>query len=122
MKSRPSTDTLSSDPTTVTLIGLFAELAKHPAHQDKIFDEVAEIDVTDLKKLSSLPHLNGVIKETLRLYPSLLSGGSRKTTENGAMIGGKFIPPHTTIVCPRYSINRRKLVCRLDQYTGPMSF
>lgn len=105
---------------TVTMIGVLAELAKHPDHQDKIFDEVAKIDVTDFRKLNPLLHLNAVIKETLRLYPSLLSGGSRKTTENGVIIGGKFIPPHTTIVCPRYSINRSKpyrlSILSLDHY------
>ncbi|ROV92800.1 hypothetical protein VMCG_09091 [Cytospora schulzeri] len=106
-----------SDPTTVTLIGLFAELAKHPVHAEKILEEVADVDVRDFRTLSGLPHLNGVIKETLRLYPSLLSGGSRKTQENGITIGGRLIPPFTTIVCPRYSINRRA-----DCFEKPLDF
>lgn len=67
-----------------------------------------DVDVNDLKMLNRLPHLNAVLNETLRLYPALLSGGNRKTSENGATIAGRFIPPHTTIIAPRYSIARRK--------------
>lgn len=95
-----------SDPTTVTLIGAFAELAKHPEQADKVFEEVIAVDETKLRDLATLPHLSAVIKETMRLYPSLLSGGSRKTLEQSVMIGGNLIPPYTTIVAPRYTINR----------------
>ena len=97
-----------SDPTTVTLIGAFAEMAKHPEHQDLIYEEVKDVDMNDFKAIANLPHLNAIIKETLRLYPSLLSGGSRKTLDEPVEIGGRVIPPHTTIVAPRYTINRSK--------------
>lgn len=93
---------------TVTLIGAFAELGKHQDQVDKIYEEVKDIDATDFKVLESLPHLNGVIKEVMRLYPSVLSGGSRKTLNESVIIGGKVIPPRTTIVAPRYTINRSK--------------
>lgn len=66
------------------------------------------MDVLDLKTLVNLPHLNAVIKEALRLHPALLTGGNRKTSASGLTIGGRFIPPHTTIVAPRYTIGRRK--------------
>lgn len=103
----------------MTLIGLFAELAKHPAQIDKIYHEVANIDVADTELLRTLPHLNGVISESLRLYPSLPSGGFRKTTKHGVTIGGNYIPPYTTILAPRYSINRRKSVLLINHFTFP---
>ncbi|KAF4511026.1 hypothetical protein G6O67_002864 [Ophiocordyceps sinensis] len=106
-----------SDPTTVTLIGVFAELAKHSEHADKIFEEVGHVDATDSGALSGLPHLNGVIKEAMRLYPAVLSGGSRKTMDQSVMIGGSLIPPHTTIVLPRFTINRRE-----DCFERPLEF
>lgn len=93
---------------TVTLIGAFAELGKHQDQVDKIYEEIKDIDATDFHVLNGLPHLNGVIKEVMRLYPSVLSGGSRKTLDKSVIIGGKVIPPHTTIVSPRYTINRSK--------------
>ncbi|KAF9876190.1 cytochrome p450 [Colletotrichum karsti] len=97
-----------SEPTAAALIGIFCEMAKHPEHVDKIYEELKDVDVTDLKTLTSLPHLNAVINEGLRLYPALLTGGARKTTENGANIGGTFIPPNTTIIAPRHVISRRE--------------
>ncbi|KAF6811049.1 cytochrome p450 [Colletotrichum sojae] len=97
-----------SEPTAAALIGVFCELAKHPHHAEKIYDELRDVDITDLKTLTSLPHLNAVINEGLRLYPALLTGGARKTTENGATIGGVFIPADTTIIAPRHVISRRE--------------
>ncbi|KAJ3943433.1 uncharacterized protein N0V96_006358 [Colletotrichum fioriniae] len=97
-----------SEPTAAALIGIFCELAKHPEHAEKVYEELKDIDATNLKTLTSLPHLNAVINEGLRLYPALLTGGARKTTENGATIGGTFIPPDTTIIAPRHVISRRE--------------
>ena len=97
-----------SDPTTVTLIGAFAEMAKHPEHAEILYNELANADITDFSVLSTLPHLNAIIKEVMRLYPSLLSGGSRKTLDQPVTIGGRVIPPYTTIVSPRFTINRSK--------------
>ncbi|KAL6831928.1 cytochrome P450 [Trichoderma camerunense] len=95
-----------SEPTAVALIAVFCELGKHPEHAEKIHEEVKNVDVTDLKTLVNLPHLNAVMKESLRLHPALLTGGNRKTTEFGLTIGDQFIPPNTTIVAPRYTIGR----------------
>ena len=102
-----------SEPTAVALIAVFCELSQHLHHAEKIYGELMDVDVTDLKALASLPHLNAVIKEALRLHPALLTGGNRKTNANGVTIGGRFIPPHTTIVAPRFSIGRSKSLCSL---------
>lgn len=92
----------------MALIAVFCELGKHPGHVDQIYEEIKDVDPRDLKTLTALPHLNAVIKEALRMHPALLTGGNRKTTENGITIGATYIPPHTTIVAPRFSIQRRK--------------
>ncbi|ORY67582.1 cytochrome P450 [Pseudomassariella vexata] len=112
-----------SEPTAASLLGVFCELAKHPHHADLIYDElvnaVSDSDdiTTDLKTLSRLGHLNGVLNEALRLYPALLTGGARKTTDKGIIVGGTFIPPHTTIIAPRFTISRRE-----DCFEQPTEF
>lgn len=73
-----------------------------------MYEELKGADATNLRVLNRLPHLNAVINETLRLYPVLLTGGARKTTKEGVMIGGTYIPPNTTIVSPRFSIQRSR--------------
>ena len=90
----------------MVLIGLFTELAKHPECIDKCYAELKDVNVADQKTLAKLPHLNAVILETMRLYPALMTGGSRKTGMHGITVAGKFIPPHTTIVAPQYVITR----------------
>ncbi|KAG6369001.1 hypothetical protein INS49_003220 [Diaporthe citri] len=96
-----------SEPTAYVLLGIFCELAKHPQHAEQIYAEVRDVNVSQVKALNRLLHLNAVINETLRLYPVLLTGGARKAMDEGVWIGNKFIPPNTTIVAPRYSIMRR---------------
>ncbi|KAI0838421.1 cytochrome P450 [Hypoxylon sp. FL0890] len=106
-----------SEPTAYVLIAVFCELAKHPHHAEKIFQEVQDVDVTDQKSLNRLPHLNAVINETLRLYPVLLTGGARKTMEEGITVAGIRIPPYTTVIAPRFSISRRE-----DCFEQPSTF
>ena len=97
-----------SEPTTAALLYTFCELAKHPEHIEMIYDEVKDVDVRDTKRLGELQHLNAVINESLRLWPVLLTGGMRKTTAQSLRIGDVAIPPHTTIVAPKFCISRRE--------------
>ena len=73
-----------------------------------------ELDATgnieDFDILQKLPHLNGVINETLRLHPGVPTGGLRETPPGGAVICGRFVPGNTVICAPRYTIGRRKYI------------
>ncbi|OTB17918.1 hypothetical protein K445DRAFT_9769 [Daldinia sp. EC12] len=60
----------------------------------------------DILALERLPLLDACINEALRLYPVVPTGGIRQTTDRGIMIDGKWIPPYTVIVAPRWSIGR----------------
>jgi cytochrome P450 len=97
-----------SEPVPVVLIGLFAELAQKPEHIEGVYQELKDADINESKVLAKLPYLNAVIQEALRMYPVLPTGGSRKTGERGVTIGGVFIPPNTTMVGPRFTIQRRE--------------
>ena len=98
-----------SDTTASTLVSLFYRLVRHPEHLQKVQRELdAAGDVEDFAVLQKLPHLNGLINETLRLHPALPTGGLRETPPGGAMICGRFIPGNIVICAPRYTLSRRK--------------
>ena len=95
-----------SDTVAPTLVYIFYELAKTPEQQEKLYQELTSIAITDFKALQNLPHLNGVINEALRIHPPVPSGGYRETPLAGVTVAGTYIPGRTTIVAPRYSIGR----------------
>lgn len=97
-----------SDTAGPSLMLLFFFLAKYPDHAEKIYEELTRVDPHDLNALAALPHLNGVINESMRLSPASLSNGSRMTPVEGLYIDGSFIPGNTKICAPQYSIFRRQ--------------
>lgn len=82
-----------------------------PQHQELIYQElvdhgIRDVDTENYKALGRLSHPKAVIQEVLRLYPVILTGAPRKSGSSGVIIAGTYIPPHTTIVSPRYTIQR----------------
>lgn len=96
-----------SDTTGPSLILLWFFLASYPEHAEKIYGELSSIDLHDPGALAILPHLNGVINESMRLLPAALTMGTRLTPPEGLHIDGTFIPGRTKIAAPRYSVFRR---------------
>lgn len=93
----------------MTLIYICYRLAKHPEQLQKLQAELDTLAVVDdLKALQSLPHLNGIINETLRLHPAVPTGGLREAPAEGCTVSGRHIPGKTIICAPRYTIGRRK--------------
>ena len=98
-----------SETTTAALVFLFYRLVRHSEHLLKVQEELDTAgDVEDFDTLHKLPHLNGVINETLRLHPGVPTGGLRETPPGGAVICGRFVPGNTVICAPRYTIGRRE--------------
>ncbi|KAI4211030.1 MAG: hypothetical protein LQ351_006150 [Letrouitia transgressa] len=71
-----------SHPIMATLTCLFYRLASHPAHAEKLKKELANVDCLDDHRLQTLPHLNAVIQETLRLHPPLISAAGEDAFKN----------------------------------------
>ncbi|KAI1827403.1 cytochrome P450 monooxygenase-like protein [Xylaria intraflava] len=95
-----------SDTSRAGLIGLWWFLSKYPEHAKKIQAEVDDIDEKDPVILANLPHLNGVINETLRLAPPVMTGVNRITGPNGLLIDDVMIPPGVKVTCPKYVLQR----------------
>lgn len=95
-----------SDTVAPTLVFAFYELARNPAHQHKLLEEMQNIDIYDRAQLQTCAHLNAVINETLRLHPPVPTGGYRQTSPAGLTINDIHIPGNVTIVSPRYSLGR----------------
>ena len=90
-------------------MSVFTELAKNSQYITTLYEEVKDVDCMD-NKVFTLPFLNAVLNESMRLHPVLMTGGSRQASEHGVTIAGVFIPAYTNIVAPQYLIARSEFV------------
>ena len=98
-----------SDTIGFTLTLVFYYLALKPTYQTLIRDEISSGPLpSDVQSLQTLPILQSIINETLRLHPPVPTYASRITGPEGLTIGGEYIPPHTTTCTSKYTIARRK--------------
>jgi cytochrome P450 len=95
-----------SNPIAASLLAVFNELAKNPQYIKTLHGEVKDVDCTDSRTLATLPFLNAVLDESMRLHPALMTGGIRQASKDGVNISGVFIPSLTNIVAPQYCIAR----------------
>ncbi|CAK1360646.1 Tryprostatin B 6-hydroxylase [Cercospora beticola] len=95
-----------SETTAATITFLFSQLAKDKALANRLHRSLEHTEATDLKALRENELLNGIINETLRLYPALPSAAYRETLEDGLKVGDTWIPGGTKIIAPRYSVAR----------------
>ncbi|KAI8631113.1 cytochrome P450 [Xylariaceae sp. FL1651] len=97
-----------SDTAASTLVYALFYLAKEPRYQDILLNELKQGNISEpsASNVQSLPILNAVINETLRLHSPVPTGTPRDTGANGLTVAGRYIPPHTTIVAPRHNISR----------------
>ena len=95
-----------SDTTSAALLYIFYYLARDPEQVEKLRVDTDQIGCLDATSLQSLPHLNGVINEALRLNPPVPSAGLRQTSAEGLIVSGHFIPGKTVVAVPVYSLHR----------------
>ncbi|EXL39413.1 hypothetical protein FOCG_17985 [Fusarium oxysporum f. sp. radicis-lycopersici 26381] len=88
-------------------------LTKHPEIQAKLREEIREALPEDLNNdravdlagiLEQLPYLNGIMYETLRLYPTVPM--TIRHAVHDTRIGGQFIPEGTDIIVSIWYISR----------------
>jgi len=95
----------------MTLIVIFYFLVSHPDELAKLRTELHPLAKPPYtigddnnatvpfpsEKLAPLKHLNGIINESLRLYPVIPSATYRKAPPQGISIAGTFIPGNTDV-------------------------
>lgn len=105
----------ATDTTGNTMSYALYRLSCHPEWQKKLRDEIRSSttrkDDFAFQTLQSLPMLNGVFMETLRLHPAAPSSLPRITTGDGCDIGGIHVPGKVnrallipTLLCPTLSV------------------
>ena len=101
---------IDSDTVSITMTGILYYLMCHSEYQSKLLKEfhTAEKDQGPLSttQLASLPLLNGIINETLRLHYPGPSGFPRMTPPEGLHIGGTFIPGGVQVKVPIHTVYR----------------
>jgi cytochrome P450 len=88
--------TAGGDTTATTMSSLTYYITHNPEAYRKLTEEIRgafkeEKDIT-VNSASSLPYLKAVIKETLRIHPSIPVGLHRLAPKKGAVIDGQFVP------------------------------
>ncbi|KAG7090560.1 hypothetical protein E1B28_009668 [Marasmius oreades] len=99
-----------SDTTSMTLTMILYYLISRPNVYQRLKQE---IDATgdhwdDSTSQAKMAYLNGVINETLRLWPPALNGSQRgiRADASGKMILGGYVPSGTNVNIPFYSVHR----------------
>ncbi|KAJ7303434.1 high nitrogen upregulated cytochrome P450 monooxygenase 2 [Mycena albidolilacea] len=104
----------ASDTTASAMTCLVWSLCSNPDIYRRLQQEIDSVfvdgveDCFDANKHEELHFLTACMNETLRLYPPVLSNGTRQIRlgQEGRIIGGKFIPEGTSVSTPAYSLHR----------------
>jgi tryprostatin B 6-hydroxylase len=97
---------LISDTTGPSLILLWYFMALYPEQAERVYQEVKDVDPSDINTLANLPCLNGFINESMRLIPAALTMGTRTTPAEGMTVDGTYIPGGIKVAAPKYTIFR----------------
>jgi len=88
-----------ADTSACTLVTAFYFMMRHPEVYERVRKEVDSLgdDFLDTQKQAQLHYVNAVISETLRLWPSVLSGSQREVKKGAgeALIGPYLLPEGT---------------------------
>ncbi len=103
-----------SGPTAITLVYILYHLSRpeNKAIQVELRTEVQSTGQSH-SEVRDLPYLNAVIKEAMRLNPSLMGGLPRMLTSAVIVDGanGVVLPPGTVVTMQNYVHQRDPLVC-----------
>lgn len=106
-----------SDTTAIALSSIFHHLMKHPASYWKLRGEIVAAEKegrigspVSFKESTELPYLQAVIKEALRIHPSVGLGLQRVVPSGGLTVAGRYIPAGSTVGVNAWVAHRNKSV------------
>lgn len=96
-----------SDTTALTMTYLVWRVSTNPEIRDRLVGELRQLpeNYQDCD-LQSLPYLNQIIEESLRLHSAAPSGLPRTVPPEGATLRGFFLPGGSTVCTQAYSLHR----------------
>jgi len=100
-----------TDTTSVALSCAFRQLAMHPEIQQKLHAELDEAfpnvdsEIT-IAQIHGLKYVQGVINETLRMFPPVPSGVQTMTPADGVTIDGVFVPGRVAVRVHHLTLQR----------------
>ncbi|KAL5348838.1 hypothetical protein ACLOAV_006261 [Pseudogymnoascus australis] len=107
-----------SDTTANTMTYLTWAVCKHPEIRDALVEELRSLpEEFSEQDLRSLPRLNNVVKETLRLYCAAPSALPRIVPAEGVVFSGHRLPGGTTVSTQAYTLHRNA-----DIFPDPETF
>jgi len=95
-----------SDSVAATLTHVLFELAWHPETARELQEAFDALPSLAHDNLTTVPLLDAVIHETMRLHPPVPSGTQRMTPPEGLVIGDVHIPGNTIVQVPSYTVFR----------------
>ena len=89
------------------------QLCQHPHMQQRLREELASLPATDsgelsYKALDSLPYLNAIIYESMRLIDVIESYQPRVVPHGGCILHGHHLPAGTVVSAQPYLIHRQR--------------
>ncbi|KAK2791387.1 hypothetical protein FQN53_004568 [Emmonsiellopsis sp. PD_33] len=101
-----------ADTTAIALRAVIYFLIRHGNVLQKVEKEVLAAEIDDIARYStakSLPYLEAVVREAMRLHPSVSMPLERYTPKTGLKLpDGSFIPPSTAVGMTPYVISRNR--------------
>jgi len=96
-----------SETSATTLSAMTYYLCRNPVVYQRLKDEVrgafqSADEITSVR--ATLPYVNAVLNEALRIYPPVPIGLPRITPKGGAMVAGYFVPEGTTVGVHPWSV------------------
>ncbi|KAF3024104.1 hypothetical protein E8E14_002621 [Neopestalotiopsis sp. 37M] len=96
-----------SDTTANTLTYLVWLVCRHPDIKARLLAELAALpDGFAYDDVKTLPYMNQVIEESLRMYPAAPSGLPRVVPAGGAQLSGHYLPAGAIVSAQAWSMHR----------------
>ena len=99
-----------TEPTASGMSGVAYNVLSHPRVLQKLKEEImSEYSPGDEilnTKTSTLPYLNAVISESLRMYPPVPARFPRRTGKDGNVIDGHTVPANVSIQSSKFCSNK----------------